>query len=144
MRLVVCQLLHLQMGFPGDSEVKAFSCNAGDLGSIPGLGRFPGEGNDDPLQYSCLENPMDRGAWWVIPHGVAKSLTRLNDSLSFFSFSFANTFSQSEGYLFILFIVSFAVLNLLSLIRSHLFIFCFYFHYSRRWVKNFFAVIYVK
>ena len=51
------------VGFPGGSEVKAPACNAGDLGSIPGSGRFPGEGNDNPLQYSYLENPMDRGAW---------------------------------------------------------------------------------
>ena len=61
-------------GFPGGSEVKAPACIAGDLGSIPGLGRFPGEGNGNPLQYSCLENPMNRGAWWAIVHGVAKSL----------------------------------------------------------------------
>ena len=47
------------LGFPGGSEVKASACNAGDLGSIPGLGRSPGEGNGNPLQYSCLENPMD-------------------------------------------------------------------------------------
>ena len=53
------------------------ACNAGDLGLIPGSGRSPGEGNDNPFQYSCLENPMDRGAWWV--HGVAKSQTRLSD-----------------------------------------------------------------
>ena len=52
---------------------------AGDLGSIPGLGRFPGEGNGYPLQYSCLENSMDRGAWWATAHGVAKSQTRLSD-----------------------------------------------------------------
>ena len=51
------------MGFPDGSEVKASACNAGDLGSIPGLGRSPGEGNGNPLQYSCLENPMDGGAW---------------------------------------------------------------------------------
>ena len=50
-------------GFPGGSGGKASACNAGDPGSIPGLGRSPGEGNDDPLQYSCLENPMDGGAW---------------------------------------------------------------------------------
>ena len=50
-------------GFPSGSEGKASVCNAGDLGSIPGLGRSPGEGNGSPLQYSCLENPMDRGAW---------------------------------------------------------------------------------
>ena len=48
---------------PGDSDGKASACNAGDLGSIPGLGRSPGEGNGNPLQYSCLENPMDRGGW---------------------------------------------------------------------------------
>ena len=50
-------------GFPGSSEVKASACNAGDPGSIPGLGRSPGEGNGNPLQYSCLENPMDGEAW---------------------------------------------------------------------------------
>ena len=49
--------------FPGGSEDKASACHAGDLGSIPGLGRSPGEGNGNPLQYSCLENPMDRGSW---------------------------------------------------------------------------------
>ena len=51
------------MGFPGGSDGKASACNAGALGSIPGWGRFPGEGNGNPLQYSCLENPMDGGAW---------------------------------------------------------------------------------
>ena len=56
--------------FPGGSDSKEFACNAGDLGPIPGLGRSPGEGNGYPLQYSCLENPMDRGAWWAT---VAKS-----------------------------------------------------------------------
>ena len=66
-------------GFPGGSEDKVSACNAGDLGSIPGLGRSPGEGNDNPLQYSCLENPMDRGAQWATVHGVAKSQTRLSD-----------------------------------------------------------------
>ena len=66
----------LQFGFrrfPGGSEVKASARNAGDLGLIPGSGRSPGEGNGNPLQYSCLENPMDRGAWWATVHGVAKS-----------------------------------------------------------------------
>ena len=56
-------------------EVKASACNAGDLDSIPGLGRYPGEGNGIPLQYSCLENPKDRGAWWATVHGVTKSWT---------------------------------------------------------------------
>ena len=63
------------MGFPGGSEVKASACNAGELGSIPGLGTSPGEGNGNPLQYSSLENPMDGGAWWATVHGVAESDT---------------------------------------------------------------------
>ena len=57
------------LGFPGGSEVKASACNVGDLGLIPGWGRSPGEGNGNPLQYSCLENPMDGGAWWAPVHG---------------------------------------------------------------------------
>ena len=69
----------LQRGFPSGSEVKASACNVGDLGSIPGSGRSPGEGNGNPLQYSCLENPMDRGACWATVHGVTKSQTRLSD-----------------------------------------------------------------
>ena len=73
-------------GFPGDSDRKASARNAGDLGSIPGLGRSPGEGNGSPLQYSCLENSMDGGAWWATVHGVAKSRTRLSD-LTFLSLS---------------------------------------------------------
>ena len=68
-----------QLGFPGGSEITAPACNVGDLGSILGLGRFPGEGNGNPLQYSCLENPMDGGAWWATVHGVAKSRTWLSD-----------------------------------------------------------------
>ena len=52
--------------------VKNLSANAGDMGSIPGLGRAPGEGNGNPLQYSFLENPTDRGAWWDTVHGIAK------------------------------------------------------------------------
>ena len=57
--------------------IKNLPATAGDLGSIPGSGRSPGEGNGNPLQYSCLENPMDRGAWWAIVHRVAKSRTQL-------------------------------------------------------------------
>ena len=59
-------------GFPDGLESKESACNAGDLGSIPGWGRSPGEGNDYPLQYSCLENPMDRGARWAVVHRVAR------------------------------------------------------------------------
>ena len=61
------------MGFPGGSDAKESTCNAGDLGLIPGSERSPGEGNGNPLQYSCLGNPMDRGAWWATVHGVTKT-----------------------------------------------------------------------
>ena len=67
-------------GFPSSSDGKPSACNMGDHGSIPRLGRSPGEGNSNPLQYSCLENSMDRGAWWATVHGVAKSQTQLSDS----------------------------------------------------------------
>ena len=66
-------------GLLGGSVVKNLPAKAGDMGSIPGLGRAPGEGNGNPLQYSCLENPMDRGAWWAAVHRVAKSQTQLSD-----------------------------------------------------------------
>ena len=65
--------LHLgNLGFPGGSDGKESACSAGDTGLIPGLGRSPGEGNGNPLQYSCLGNPMDRRAWRVTVHGAAK------------------------------------------------------------------------
>ena len=64
------------VGFmPGGSDGKESACYAGDLGSIPGLGKFPGEGNGNPLRYSCLENPMGRGVWQATVHEVAKSQT---------------------------------------------------------------------
>ena len=66
----------MYMGFTGRSAVKNLPANAGDrrdMGSIPGWGRSPGVGNDNPLQYSCLENFMDRGAWWATVRGVAES-----------------------------------------------------------------------
>ena len=64
---------------PGDTVGKESACNAEDLGSIPGSGRSLGVGNANPLQYSCLENPMDRGALWTAVHWVAKSWTQLSD-----------------------------------------------------------------
>ena len=67
------------LGFPGGSDAKESAGNAGDPGSILGWGRSPGEGNGNPLQYSCLENSVDRGAWWAAVHGVTKSQTRLSD-----------------------------------------------------------------
>ena len=74
-------------------KIKASAHNAGDLGSIPGLGRSPGEGNGNPLQYSCLENPMDRGAWRTTVHRVAKSRTQLND----FTFTFTYLIKHHGG-----------------------------------------------
>ena len=74
-----CVGLMTRWGLPGDSVVKNLPANAGDVGSIPGLGRSPGGGNGNPLQYFCLGNPMDRGAWQAIVHGVTKSWTRLSD-----------------------------------------------------------------
>ena len=67
------------LGFPGGSDDKESPCSAGDPGSVPGLGRSPGEGNGYPFQYSCLENSMDIGDWWATVHGVAKSWTWLSD-----------------------------------------------------------------
>ena len=67
------------MGFPGSSAGKESACNAGDLRSVPRLGRSPGEGIGYPLHYSCLENPMDRGAWRATVHGVTNSQTPLSD-----------------------------------------------------------------
>ena len=63
------------MGLPGGSVTKNPPANAGDAGLIPGSGRYPGEENDNPLQYSCLENPMGKGAWWATVHEVSKSQT---------------------------------------------------------------------
>ena len=83
-------MLTLIWGFPGGSDGKESACNVGDPGSIPGLERSPGEGNGFPLQYPCLENPMDRGAWWAAVHRVAKSRTQLkqhsknNDSCMYY------------------------------------------------------------
>ena len=71
--------------FPGGSEVKASACNAGDQGQEDS----PGEGNGNPLQYSCLENPMDGGAWWATVHGVAKSQTQLSN----FTFTYMYNFT---------------------------------------------------
>ena len=69
----------MDLGFPGGSDSKDSVCNAGNPGLIPGLGRSPGEGNGNPLQYPCLENLMDRRAWWAEVHGVAKSQALLSN-----------------------------------------------------------------
>ena len=71
--------VYVYMAFCGGSDSKESAWNAGDLGSIPGLGRSPGEGTGNPLQCPCVENPMDRGAWWATVHGVTTSQTLLRD-----------------------------------------------------------------
>ena len=73
--------------FPGGSDSKEFACNVGDLGLILGLGRSPGGGNGNPLQYSCLENSMDRGAWWA-PGGQSMGLRRVRYNLITNTFTF--------------------------------------------------------
>ena len=69
------KLVVIHKDFPGAADSEESACNAGDLHSILGLERSPGEGHGNPLQYSCLENSMDRGAWWATVHGVTKSWT---------------------------------------------------------------------
>ena len=91
----------LSLGFYthlGGSEVKAPACNVGDLGLIPGSGRFPGEGNGNPLQYSCLEDPTDRGAWWAPwgPWGRKESDT--TEQLHF-TFHFMLVFTQEQQHI---------------------------------------------
>ena len=84
------------MGFPGGSDSKESANNARDLSSIPGSERSLGEGNGNPLQYSCLENSMDRGAWWATEssHGAAKSQTQLSD----YTFTFSDKTSKKNTY----------------------------------------------
>ena len=74
----ILDLSNCNWGFPGGSEVKNLPAN-GDMGSFPGLGRFPGEENSNPLQCSCLENPMDRGGWQATIHGSQKNWMKFND-----------------------------------------------------------------
>ena len=74
----------MNYGFLGGSDGEESASNSRDLGSIPASGRFPGEGNGNPFEYSCLENSMDRGAWRATVHGVTKSRTQLNDYYSHF------------------------------------------------------------
>ena len=92
--LLTCVYQNFWCGFPGGSEVKASACNAGDMGSIHRSGRSPGEGNSNPLQYSCLENPMDGGAWWATVHGAAKS----RDTTKWLNFHFSSELFINRTY----------------------------------------------
>ena len=82
----------MKKGFPGSSDDKESTCHAEDPGLSPVLGRYPGGGNGNPLQNSCLENPMDRGAWWASVHSTAKSQTCLSNELKHFTFVFEEMF----------------------------------------------------
>ena len=84
----------MYVGFPGGSDGKESACSAGDQRSIPGLGRSSGEGNGNPLQYSCLEDPMGEGAWQATIHGVIKSWTQLSD----FTFTFNHNMRKNIKY----------------------------------------------
>ena len=89
--LIFKQIFTLIQGCAAGTVVKNPPVNVGNMVSAPGLGRSPGEGNGFSLQYSCLENPMDRGAWWATVHGVAKSQTQLSTSILPYSFEKINT-----------------------------------------------------
>ena len=94
-------LLRISLGFPGGSAVKNPPANAGDTSSIPGSGRSPGEENGNPFQYSCLRNPMDRGAWQAIVHGAAKSETQPSIHtvlVTKYNFSFLNKFFKKFSF----------------------------------------------
>ena len=87
--------LIIQMGFPGGSDGKESSCNAGDTGSIPGLGESPREENDYPLHYSCLENPMDQRAWWATTSKCPKLYQKSNKTAG------KSTYNAYESIIFI-------------------------------------------
>ena len=98
--IVFCAIMYTD--FLGGSDGKASAYNEGDQGSIPGLGRSPGEGTGTPLQYSCLENPMDGGAWWATVHRVTKSQTRLSNFTSLHFLRFSNCVILDVLYIIIL------------------------------------------
>ena len=87
--------LIIQMGFPGGSDGKESACNAGDTDLIPGLGESPREGNDYPLQYSCLENPMDQGAWWATTSKCPKLYQKSNKTVG------KSTYNAYESIIFL-------------------------------------------
>ena len=93
-----CKVFNTRLGFPDDSAVKNLPANVGDIGNVgllPRSGRSPGGGNCNPLQYSCLENPMDRGVWKATVQGVVKSWTRLSDWACTHAHTLAHTYEHS-------------------------------------------------
>ena len=118
-------------GLPTVSVVKNLPANAGDVGLILGSGRCPGEGNGTPLQYSCLENPMDGGAWWTAVYGVTKSQTQLNNWAQHstikikFSVLHGNSHLDQSGPI--------------SLCRCHIQVYVFYMHWLIESLNNFWS-----
>ena len=105
----------LHFYFPGGSDGKVSAYNVGDLGSIPGSGRSPGEGNGNALQYSCLENPMDGGAWSATVHRVTKNWTWLSD----FTFTFHPLHFRLQAYAFLPSILSPLFLTIFYIFRIY-------------------------
>jgi len=95
-KTLIISTTQCSMGFPHSSVGRASACNVGDLGSIPGWKISPGEGNGYPLQYSCLENPMERGAWQATAHGI----TRVRHDLTLSSFSMINNDDSISFFIF--------------------------------------------
>ena len=94
----LCKIRQKKESFQVSWNAKESACNSRDQGSIPGLGRSPGEGSSSPLQYSCLEDPMDRRAWWSIVHGVAKSCTWLSNYRFHFFFNLDIKLANNKNY----------------------------------------------
>ena len=95
------------IGLPRWLSGKESACQAGDTGSVPALGRSPGEENDNPLQYSCLENSTDRGAWWATGHGVTKSQTRLRDQHLIQNWWLIKLIIDTQGFVMVCSLLSF-------------------------------------
>ena len=103
--IYIYSFLPLVPGFPSGLDGKEFVCNAGDPSLIPGLGRSPGEGNGYSFQFSCMGNPMDRGAWWATVHGITKSRIWPSDQHIFLNILFLYGLSQDSEYSFLCYIV---------------------------------------
>ena len=115
--MVMC-MFHLPGGAGGKENLPAKAGDIRDMGLIPGSGRSPGKGNGNPVQYSCLENSMGRGAWWDVVHAMAKSWTWLCHYLSLFFFRLKNIFNETRDSIKIMLICTLKSLASLILLQS--------------------------